>query len=73
METVLSALNDYAMWRVLPYQPNCSLEPLIAHGFVQKHQGVLYLQLSSLWYLPTKIEQSLHFCKLICDSVNFDE
>lgn len=44
METMLSALNDYAMWRVLPYQPNCSLEPLIAHGFVQKHQGVLYLQ-----------------------------
>ena len=32
METVLSALNDYAMWRVLPYQPNCSLEPLIAHA-----------------------------------------
>ena len=44
METVLSVLNDYAMWRVLPYQPNCSLELLIAHGFVQKHQGVLYLQ-----------------------------
>lgn len=44
METALSVQNDCAKLRVLFYQPNCSLELLIAHGFVQKHQGVLYLQ-----------------------------
>lgn len=40
--------------------------PIVISSYVENIASILNI-------VPTKIEQSLHFCKLICDSVNFDE